>query len=311
MLEPEDDCYEDAPLYAPASSYGGGVDGPGLGSQLIPMPHLLAAEASASRGSHFPLVFKPLGLPVYGTQPGNAQDQGGLALRMPAGPQSPPPQGPAGGWSYHRHHQPSNGRGQHAACDSCGNHCPAAHDQRPSQPQPHTHSTGQHAHDHGQNQQQQHHHHQEHAGQALPGRQGDGASSVSGGGTSSGGGGGGAQAGEQHLLAVGSRQWGNGGCAGGDLVTEAGGRVLGRVHSPALSEALFDLYLGDQPVSKKAKAAAGAALLRLAEGDGAEGASGGAVHYRLQPGERLLCGGGGSVGGCGGADPSACVLELP
>ncbi|GIL66778.1 hypothetical protein Vafri_20287 [Volvox africanus] len=39
----------------------------------------------------------------------------------------------------------------------------------------------------------------------------------------------------------------------GALLTEAGGRVLGLLQSPALSEALFDLYLGDQPVSKKAK----------------------------------------------------------
>ena len=39
-------------------------------------------------------------------------------------------------------------------------------------------------------------------------------------------------------------------------MTEAGGRVLGRVQSPALAEALFDLYLGEQPVSKRAKVGA-------------------------------------------------------
>ncbi|KAG2495443.1 hypothetical protein HYH03_006389 [Edaphochlamys debaryana] len=88
----------------------------------------------------------------------------------------------------------------------------------------------------------------------------------------------------------------------GELVTEAGGRVLGRLHSPPLAEALFDLYLGDQPVSRKAKAAAGAALLQLAADEGEAPRH----PYRLQTGERLLCGPGG-----GAHNPSACVLQMP
>ncbi|KXZ47538.1 hypothetical protein GPECTOR_34g697 [Gonium pectorale] len=95
--------------------------------------------------------------------------------------------------------------------------------------------------------------------------------------------------------------------SGGELVTEAGGRVLGRVVAPALAEALFDLYLGDQPVSKRAKAAAADALLRLAAG--AEAAGGSPVQryrYRLQPGERLRC-----SPGTGPQEQEACVLELP
>ncbi len=39
----------------------------------------------------------------------------------------------------------------------------------------------------------------------------------------------------------------------GELVTAAGGEVLGVLRSAPVVEALFDLYLGDQPVSKKAK----------------------------------------------------------
>ncbi|KAG2449579.1 hypothetical protein HYH02_005112 [Chlamydomonas schloesseri] len=86
----------------------------------------------------------------------------------------------------------------------------------------------------------------------------------------------------------------------GELVTEAGGALLGRVRSPALAEALFDLYLGEQPVSKKAKAAATTALLQLAEG-------GDSFRYRLQPGERLLC----APGASPTSQPSACVLAAP
>lgn len=44
--------------------------------------------------------------------------------------------------------------------------------------------------------------------------------------------------------------------AGGTLVASAGGCVLGQVVSPKVCEALFDLYLGDMPVSKKAKVSA-------------------------------------------------------
>lgn len=36
-------------------------------------------------------------------------------------------------------------------------------------------------------------------------------------------------------------------------VASAGPVVLGAVHSPVLCKALFDLYLGDMPVSKRAK----------------------------------------------------------
>ncbi|EFJ47029.1 hypothetical protein VOLCADRAFT_121023 [Volvox carteri f. nagariensis] len=105
----------------------------------------------------------------------------------------------------------------------------------------------------------------------------------------------------------------------GALVTEAGGRVLGRVESPALAEALFDLYLGDQPVSKRAKAAAGAALLDMAAA-ATDGGSGGAVptryRYRPQPGEKLVCGPGAASGATspswgGLIDVKACILEVP
>ncbi|GLI63422.1 hypothetical protein VaNZ11_006390, partial [Volvox africanus] len=85
----------------------------------------------------------------------------------------------------------------------------------------------------------------------------------------------------------------------GALLTEAGGRVLGLLQSPALSEALFDLYLGDQPVSKKAKAAAGAALLEMAYREG-----GGDYRYQPRAGERLICG----PGSGGVQDWEACAL---
>jgi hypothetical protein len=45
---------------------------------------------------------------------------------------------------------------------------------------------------------------------------------------------------------------------------QVGPVVLGTVSSPKVAEALFDLYLGEQPVSKTAKAAAGQTLLRIA-----------------------------------------------
>lgn len=45
---------------------------------------------------------------------------------------------------------------------------------------------------------------------------------------------------------------------------QVGPVVLGTVSSPKVAEALFDLYLGEQPVSKTAKEAAGQTLLRIA-----------------------------------------------
>ncbi|GFR44649.1 hypothetical protein Agub_g5939 [Astrephomene gubernaculifera] len=61
--------------------------------------------------------------------------------------------------------------------------------------------------------------------------------------------------------------------SGGHLVTCAGGQVLGAVRSPPLAEALLGLYLGREPVSKRAKAAAGAALLDLAATEGTAAAT--------------------------------------
>lgn len=82
---------------------------------------------------------------------------------------------------------------------------------------------------------------------------------------------------------------------GGELITQAGGAMVGRVVSPKVCEALFDLYLGEQPVSKRAKAAAGDALVRLLQEQQQH------YQYKLQAGERLLCSGDG---------PSGCVVEL-
>lgn len=49
----------------------------------------------------------------------------------------------------------------------------------------------------------------------------------------------------------------------GAVAARIGSHVLDVVHSPKLSEALFDLYLGDQPVSKTAKEAAAEVLQRM------------------------------------------------
>lgn len=48
------------------------------------------------------------------------------------------------------------------------------------------------------------------------------------------------------------------------LGKQVGPVILGTVSSPKVAEALFDLYLGDQPVSKTAKDAAAQTLQRLA-----------------------------------------------
>lgn len=40
---------------------------------------------------------------------------------------------------------------------------------------------------------------------------------------------------------------------GGHITARVGRTVLGEVTSDKLAEALFDLYLGEQPVSKRAK----------------------------------------------------------
>lgn len=50
----------------------------------------------------------------------------------------------------------------------------------------------------------------------------------------------------------------------GKLVTSADNLVLGELHSSKLGEALFDLYLGSEPVSKRARSTAAQSLLRIA-----------------------------------------------
>lgn len=50
--------------------------------------------------------------------------------------------------------------------------------------------------------------------------------------------------------------------------------ILGTVSSPKVAEALFDLYLGDQPVSKTAKDAAAQTLRRLAASTAPDAARG-------------------------------------
>jgi hypothetical protein len=80
--------------------------------------------------------------------------------------------------------------------------------------------------------------------------------------------------------------------AAGDVVT-----TLADVTSPTLCRALFGLYLADQPVSAKAKAAAADSLARLLEeGEGEEGrrrprgrSSVAASAYRPRKGDRLVC----------------------
>lgn len=52
---------------------------------------------------------------------------------------------------------------------------------------------------------------------------------------------------------------------------QVGPVILGTVSSPKVAEALFDLYLGDQPVSKSAKDAAAQTLQRIAAAAAAAG----------------------------------------
>lgn len=40
---------------------------------------------------------------------------------------------------------------------------------------------------------------------------------------------------------------------GTTLHTQVNGRSLDRIHSPKLCQAMFDLYIGEQPVSQRAK----------------------------------------------------------
>lgn len=49
----------------------------------------------------------------------------------------------------------------------------------------------------------------------------------------------------------------------GALTATADGRPLTTVTSPKLCAAVFDLYLGDEPVCRKARAEAGASLQRM------------------------------------------------
>ncbi|KAI8470788.1 MAG: hypothetical protein J3K34DRAFT_521097 [Monoraphidium minutum] len=101
---------------------------------------------------------------------------------------------------------------------------------------------------------------------------------------------------------------------GAVLEARFGDHTLGSVTSAHLGEALFDLYLGDTPVSEKAKAGAADTLARIvggAEAHGAaapEAASGGGgaarVYYSPRGGERVVCSGG------GGDDARGCVVEL-
>lgn len=95
----------------------------------------------------------------------------------------------------------------------------------------------------------------------------------------------------------------------GELVTAAGGEVLGVLRSAPVVEALFDLYLGDQPVSKKAKAAAVDSLTRMMVAHGAGGGNTslsdggyGSYQYLPRPGERLRC--------ANRQDLETCVVEL-
>jgi hypothetical protein len=102
--------------------------------------------------------------------------------------------------------------------------------------------------------------------------------------------------------------------------------VLGAVHSPKLAEALFDLYLGDQPVSKTAKDAAAQTLNRMtASSSSSSSTVGGAYHPYYLPqskSEEIKCEGQASGGlgrkgglnqggsGLGLSDLAACVLHM-
>lgn len=81
--------------------------------------------------------------------------------------------------------------------------------------------------------------------------------------------------------------------AGGCLTARVGQQVLGQVHSDKVCQALFDLYLGDQPVSRKAKVSASENLSRMLS-DPRQG-------YRPAAGEKLECNGEGL---------EACVIQL-
>jgi len=128
------------------------------------------------------------------------------------------------------------------------------------------------------------------------------------------------------------------GCLGEDchlllllLLLQMGSHILGTVQSPKVAEALFDLYLGDQPVSRAAKNAAAATLHRIAAAGptaaaaaaGPTAADLGAAPYYLPQGrhERITCQGGNFIRkmqqqqqqqqGCFGVqDLAACMLHL-
>jgi hypothetical protein len=108
------------------------------------------------------------------------------------------------------------------------------------------------------------------------------------------------------------------------LLLQVGPHVLGAVHSPNLAEALFDLYLGDQPVSKTAKDAAAQTLHRMA---GSSTSSSGAATYHpyylpQSKSEEIKCEGQADEGsgrkgslkkgglGLGVSDLAACVLHM-
>lgn len=109
------------------------------------------------------------------------------------------------------------------------------------------------------------------------------------------------------------------------FLVQVGPHILGAVHSPKLAEALFDLYLGDQPVSKTAKDAAAQTLNRIAA---SSSSSKGATHdpYYLPQGksEEIKCEGQAVEGsrrkgslksskgglGLGLSDLAACVLHM-
>lgn len=84
------------------------------------------------------------------------------------------------------------------------------------------------------------------------------------------------------------------------------------VHSPVLCEALLDLYLGTDPVSKKAKAAAVTSLQRmtrpLADAASWQAAAQGVVYSPVES-QRIYCGGG--VSGAEGEGVDGCVLHVP
>ncbi|KAG1655967.1 hypothetical protein FOA52_009394 [Chlamydomonas sp. UWO 241] len=94
---------------------------------------------------------------------------------------------------------------------------------------------------------------------------------------------------------------GGGGVDACEIVASAGGQPLGSVSSCALSAALFDLYMGDDPVCQKAKSRAEHAVARVA-------ADGARARYVPGKDERLVCTG--RSGDGGGDQPATCVIEL-